>query len=140
MGALTVQELRDPEVFADWVVMLDRFERGVGLPDNLVASSSRWIVEGGRLVGFLSIRHVLNDFLRELGGHIGYAVRPTARGHGIATAATRLALEECRQRGIDPVLITCDVDNVASATVIERNGGILEDVRGVKRRYWVSTS
>jgi len=40
------------------------------------------------------------------------------------------------------VLITCDDDNVASAGTIERNGGVLEDVRetedGPKRRYWVS--
>ncbi|MBE1602632.1 putative acetyltransferase [Streptomyces stelliscabiei] len=40
------------------------------------------------------------------------------------------------------VLITCDDDNVASARTIERNGGVLEDVRttdeGIKRRYWIT--
>ena len=36
-------------------------------------------------------------------------------------------------------LVTCDVDNVGSAAVIEANGGVLEDVRGTKRRYWVPT-
>jgi predicted acetyltransferase len=36
--------------------------------------------------------------------------------------------------------VTCDVDNVGSARVIEANGGVLEDVRGVKKRYWVSTT
>ena len=38
--------------------------------------------------------------------------------------------------------VTCDDDNVASASVIETVGGVLEDVRttsaGVaKRRYWI---
>ena len=41
--------------------------------------------------------------------------------------------------GIDPALVTCDVDNVGSAAVIEANGGVLEDVRGTKKRYWVPT-
>jgi predicted acetyltransferase len=35
------------------------------------------------------------------------------------------------------VLVTCDDTNVASATVIERNGGVLEDIRNGKRRYWM---
>ena len=42
--------------------------------------------------------------------------------------------------GINPVLVTCDDDNVGSLRVIEAAGGELEDVRGVKRRYWVRTS
>jgi len=36
--------------------------------------------------------------------------------------------------------VTCDDDNVASVRVIEACGGVLEDVRGVKRRYWVPTA
>ena len=37
-------------------------------------------------------------------------------------------------------LVTCDEDNTASRLVIEHNGGILEDVRQGKLRYWVPTS
>lgn len=33
-----------------------------------------------------------------------------------------------------------DLDNVASARTIESCGGVLEDERSGKRRYWVSTS
>ena len=39
--------------------------------------------------------------------------------------------------GLEQVLITCDVDNVGSRAVIEANGGVLEDRRGAKLRYWV---
>jgi predicted acetyltransferase len=138
MGALSVAELRDPTAFRGWVDMLGRHEQGEGVAEDLVPSSSRWVEEEGRLVGFVSLRHRLNAYLLDQGGHIGYAVRPTARRRGLATAATALVLQECRRRGIDPVLITCDDDNAASATVIERNGGVLEDVRRGKRRYWVT--
>ena len=137
MGSQTVDELRDPEVFGAWVDMLLDHERGSRVPAELVASTTRWVAVDGRLVGFLSVRHELNDYLLELGGHIGYAIRPLERGQGYATAATALGLEECRRLGIARVLITCDDTNVASATVIERNGGVLEDLRGGKRRYWV---
>ena len=138
MGSQTVDELRDPDVFAAWVAMLLDNERGDNVPEGMVASTTRWVAVDGRLVGFLSVRHELNDFLRELGGHIGYAIRPAERGQGYATAATTLALAECRRLGIDRVLVTCDETNLASARVIERNGGVLEDVRGGKRRYWVN--
>jgi predicted acetyltransferase len=136
MGSQTVDGLRDPTAFAAWVEMLLDHERGANVPDGMVPSTSRWIAVDGRLLGFLSVRHVLNGFLRELGGHIGYGIRPSERRQGYATAATVLALAECRRRGIDRVLITCDDTNVASATVIERNGGVLEDIRNGKRRYW----
>lgn len=42
--------------------------------------------------------------------------------------------------GIDPALLTCDEDNVASRKVIEANGGVFEDTRSGRRRYWVPTS
>lgn len=140
MGSATVDELRDTGVFAAWVAMLLDHERGENLSDGFVSSTSRWVAEDGRLVGFLSIRHELNDVLREVGGHIGYAIRPSERRKGYATAATALALEECRRRGIDRVLVTCDDTNLASAKVIERSGGVLEDIRGIKRRYWIDLS
>jgi predicted acetyltransferase len=51
----------------------------------------------------------------------------------------REALPVANRLGIDPALLTCDWDNLASQRVIEANGGILEDRRGQKLRYWVRT-
>jgi len=50
-----------------------------------------WWVDGSELLGRLSIRHELTDALRELGGHIGYVVRPSAcrQGHANAMLAAR---------------------------------------------------
>jgi predicted acetyltransferase len=40
------------------------------------------------------------------------------------------------------VLLTCSPENTASAHIIEKAGGDLEDIRetaiGPKRRYWIS--
>jgi len=109
--------------------------------EGRVPCSFAWIVESPGspdVLGFLAIRHRLNDFLLEQGGHVGYAVRPSRRREGHAARALALALPMCSRLGIDRVLVTCDDDNVASARTIERNGGVLEDVRGDKRRYWIT--
>jgi predicted acetyltransferase len=89
------------------------------------------------VLGFLAVRHRLTPYLLEAGGHIGYSVRPGARRRGVATAALALGLEIAAGLGIDPVLITCDTDNIASRRTIEGAGGTLKDVRGGKRRYWI---
>ena len=110
-------------------------------PCGWVPTTTRWVVrEDGEFLGSMSLRHVLTPELAEVGGHIGYSVRPSARGRGVATAGLRLMLPVAVGLGIDPVLITCDDDNLASAAVIERCGGVVQDVRGGKRRYWVPAS
>jgi predicted acetyltransferase len=53
------------------------------------------------------------------------------------------ALVVARAAGVEDVLVTCDDDNAASAAIIERAGGVLEDVRarpdGIgMRRYWIA--
>ena len=52
----------------------------------------------------------------------------------------RAALPLAKGLGIDPALVTCNPTNMASRLVIERNGGVLEDERLGKLRYWVPTS
>jgi predicted acetyltransferase len=99
-----------------------------------------WMVVGDEYVGSLAIRHRLTERLLEEGGHIGYSVRPTARGHGHATRALGRALVLAHGVVDRPrVLVTCLESNLASRAVIERNGGRYEDSRGAVRRYWIPT-
>ena len=85
------------------------------------------------MVGFLAVRHGLNDFLLEQGGHIGYSVRPSARGRGHASRALGLGLDHAAALGLDRVLLTCEPGNVASQRTIERAGGVYEDTRADRR-------
>jgi predicted acetyltransferase len=108
-----------------------------------VANTAYWIADGddeepGEVIGFLHLRHELNDFLREEAGHIGYSVRPARRREGHAGRALALGVRRAADLGIDRVLVTCDLDNDASRRTIERNGGVLEDIRGIKQRYWIA--
>ena len=98
---------------------------------------------GNRIVGTIQIRHTLNDSLMKSGGHIGYGVRPSERCKGYATQMLTLALERCRELGIDKALVTCDKNNVASAKTIRKCGGILENEvaendGNILQRYWIT--
>lgn len=129
-----------------WELYLARLERerlGIDLPAGKVRATFLIAEVGTDLVGRTSIRHELNDFLFAVGGHIGYGVRPAFRRRGFATEILRQSLVITDDLGIQKVLITCDDENIGSATVIESQGGILEnkilDEDGtLKRRYWIS--
>jgi predicted acetyltransferase len=130
----------DPAVFDHYASRL----RAQALPETprpsgYVPCTTMWWVDGDQYLARIAIRHQLNEFLLNVGGHIGYDVRPSARRRGHATAMLRAALPVAHQLGIDRALITCDWDNVGSRKTIEANGGIFEDRRGVKLRYWVPT-
>jgi predicted acetyltransferase len=51
----------------------------------------------------------------------------------------RQALRIAHDLGIERALVTCDVDNEPSRRTIERNGGVYEDTREGKLRYWIRT-
>ncbi|MCL1952470.1 MAG: GNAT family N-acetyltransferase [Oscillospiraceae bacterium] len=122
------------------------FHTGRHLPDHYVPGTKYFLLEEGspKILGVIDIRHRLNDhLLNNPGGHIGYAVAPSERRRGYGTQQLRLALEKCREMGISPVLVTCHKDNVASAKVIQKNGGVLEDERvsaegKAFQRYWIT--
>jgi len=97
------------------------------------------------VVGFIAFRRSLTEWLRNYGGHIGYAVKPSRRREGIALAALNLVLEHARSHRYERVLITCDDDNIGSYRTIERAGGVLdatidgEDPGDARvRQYWIT--
>lgn len=136
-------DLRDGEPWAAYVDRLDLLSRGLDVPADRVPATFLVAEVDRELVGRVSVRHRLNEYLARAGGHIGYGVRPHARRRGYATEMLNRSLELLPGLGVERALVTCDDDNTGSATVIERCGGVLQDVvedQGVrKRRYWIDT-
>jgi predicted acetyltransferase len=143
-ASYTLRTLADPatfEEFCQYTAALS--DPDTARPAGWVTTTHLWMLADDTgeevVVGRISLRHALTPWLLEVGGHIGYAVRPTARRRGHATAALALMLDVAAERGIDPALVTCDDDNIPSRKVIEANGGVLEDVRNTKMRFWIAT-
>ena len=138
-------DLRQDEEWPGYLARLERQRHGLDLPERWVPSTFLVGEADGQLVGRVSLRHELNDFLMVVGGHVGYGVRPDFRRRGYATQMLRQTLPIAHRRGIERVLVTCDDDNVASGATIERCGGVpagvaaRSDGRGAERRYWIST-
>lgn len=126
------------------------------LEQNLIYSKKETLPEGrvlgtqfisvrksdGRIIGFVNLRHELNDYLLKYGGHIGGSVRPSERKKGYGSEQLKICIKYCKELGIDDVLITCKDWNIASKTSIMKVGGKFENVETDKdgnnlERYWV---
>jgi len=128
-----------------WIHMLQTGEglADMGFAGKYVRSTYLWLVDGETFVGELAVRHSLTPSLRKRGGHIGYGVRLGYWGGGIGTRLLGMGLDWIRVNlpALDKTLVTCRDDNCGSARVIEKNGGVLEDIieyEGQRtRRYWI---
>ncbi|HWE68042.1 MAG TPA: GNAT family N-acetyltransferase [Acidimicrobiales bacterium] len=126
----------------EWIEATRRAKIGADLPPDRVRGAFLAADVDGNLVGRVSIRFEMNEWLAREGGHIGYGVLADFRRRGYATEILRQSVTIGRQEGIDRLLVICHDDNVASATVIERCGGVFEgsalseDGMAI-RRYWI---
>lgn len=132
--------------FAGYLQLRQRFALGENLPPDRVRETTYWGVEGSMIVGTVRVRHALTPALEELGGHVGYDVRPSQRRQGYGTALLAGALERARSFGLTGVLVTCDTDNIGSARVIVKNGGqlinqtMVDGYGKLVSRYWIVLS
>ena len=130
-----------------WGIFIERVNsanRDQDLPVGKVPATFLVAEVDGQIVGRVSIRHRLNEYLQQRGGHIGYGIRPEFRRRGFATEILLRALDICSALGIEKALVTCDDANFASSRMIEKCGGVLENILELNndekvRRYWVAT-
>ncbi|WP_442544475.1 GNAT family N-acetyltransferase [Arthrobacter sp. KN11-1C] len=138
-GLVETDDVRSLEGFR---VFVDRLlVKKASLGDD--GGTLRWIVEEGKVLGGIALRHESAQDAEVL-GHVGYGLRPSARGRGLAAAALREMLYLARARNMDRVVLACFVDNVPSVRTIERCGGVLSRVvtteRGEVGRYTIRLS
>lgn len=82
----------------------------------------------GQKAGNIDLRTSLTPRLAQFGGHIGYEVDEQFRCNAYAARACRLLVPLARSHGIDPILITCDPDNIPSRRTCEKIGARLIDI------------
>lgn len=129
------------EPWSVWTSRMDRYYRAEDLPADRVRAAFLAAEADGQLVGAVSVRLALNDYLATRGGHIGYGVISNHRRKGYATTMLREAIEFARREDVDEILVTVDDDNTGSIRVIENCDGRLEQLVRPEnstpfRRYW----
>lgn len=135
-GLLDTDDVRSSEGFR---VFVDRLIAMEASPGN-DGGTFRWIVEGGEVLGGIALRHESAQNVDVL-GNVGYGLRPSARGRGLAVVALREMLCLAKARSMNQVLLACFMDNVPSVKTLERCGGVLERIvttdRGEVGRYTI---
>jgi len=102
-----------------------------------VPQSYWWFYVNGNPVGMCKFRLFLTEKLLESGGHIGYAVRPSARGRGYGKMMLAAMLQKAREKGLERVLITTNRDNIASQHVALANGAVQENRSPDHCHFWI---
>lgn len=99
-----------------------------------------------KIIGTIQLRHTLTKELRDDGGNIGYAIRPSERRKGYATQMLSLVLEFCKELGLDKVLLDCDETNIASEKTMIKCGAIFDRNQDISlldggvetvHQYWI---
>jgi len=119
---------------------------GLGVAEGFVSNSTFWLLSAdANIVGVSNLRHSLTPSLEKIGGHIGFGVRPSEQRKGNGTELLRLTIQQAIRIGLTRLLLTCDKNNIGSASVIIANNGILENecvepqTGKVVQRYWIGT-
>ncbi len=110
------------------------------LNKGYVETTQYVLFHGDKAIGFFCARFSLTAKLLDLGGHIGYSIRPSKRKQNYASNGLILLIDKYKNKE-SKVLLCCYKDNYGSAKTIINAGGYLDNevlYKGrVIQRYWI---
>lgn len=84
-------------------------------------------------VGYIAIRTEIDDNWRKWSGNFYYTIRLSERNKGYGKKILELALNKFKELGFKEIYGQSSSGNIASAKVIENNGGtLIKEVEGTK--------
>ena len=109
-----------------WLEKIENDEKIIPSEESVPSKTFFLIRENdNKIIGMIHIRLTLNKMLADIGGHIGYSIRPTERRKGYNKINLYLGLIECQKNGLDIIMLDCLKDNIGSSKTIEALGGYL---------------
>lgn len=108
--------------FNEWMEYVSKNTSPTTVSEDWVVTDTLLAIEDNQIVGIISLRHNLNNFLKDF-GHIGYSVRPSCRCKGYATAMLNEVLNIAKKYDLKELQLSAEKDNIASLKIIEKNNG-----------------
>ncbi|MBQ8481136.1 MAG: AAA family ATPase [Alphaproteobacteria bacterium] len=135
--------------FADYFKQTENERLGINLKSGYVSHTVFWLIDNNKYIGTFNLRHSLTPYLKQIGGHIAYQIRPSEQKKGYAYAGLLLCLNEAYKMGLNKVLLTCKMDNIPSYATMNKamiNYGGIEDTSFndndgiINKRLWLWTT
>lgn len=120
---------------------LDNIINDIDNSDLWVNAHLYFLILNNEILWAIQIRHHINHpNLIEKWWHIWYWIAPQYRKKWYATKMLELWLIEAKKLWLNKILITCEIDNIGSKKVIEKNWWIFERLTSdwKMNRFWVN--
>ena len=115
--------------YKEWLKKSVKSSEQVGVVDGWkVPTTTFWLFENNRPVGFGKVRHFLTDALLENGGNVGYTIRPSERNRGLGKRLLSFLIGESKEIGVTRLLLTIQNHNIPSIRAALANGGKIEKI------------
>jgi len=125
----------------------NNFDEFLNESHNYITNSPTWVnstlfflIDNNEIIWAIDIRHNINHpVLNETWWHIWYWIVPKFRKQWYASKMLELWLMEAKNLWIDKVLLICNINNIASNKIIQKNWWIFErkSQDWKMNRYWI---
>ena len=131
-GGGRIARYLENSTYDEWLEYIDH-QKHIEFDGEHVPDETYFLVdENDNIIGIINIRLGLNDMLRDLGGHIGFSIRPSERGKGYNKINLYLGLKRLNEVGEKEALLDCEISNKASSRTMMALGGKLVNTKNTE--------
>lgn len=132
-GGGKIANYLENSTYEEWLKYLEE-QKNIKPDEFRMTNETYFLVdEDDNIIGIINIRLHLNDMLKDLGGHIGYSIRPSERGKGYNKINLYLGLKRLYEVGEKEALLDCEIDNKASSNTMKALGGKLINTKNTEK-------
>ncbi len=124
--------------FYKWYRLVSNLDSEEKLKKNQVGCTTFLVLRKSDdyLIGIFDIRHSLNYKNGKIFGHLGVDIRPSERNKGYYKEILHLAIDKAKEFSINPLVISCEYDNIVSYKGLKSVFGDYEKMVLVNNTYY----